>query len=376
MTLGYLGLMSGTSLDGIDLAYVVFQDGRPLLKAFSHEYFPSGTNEVMLRFMKEPQNLETCVRFEAALANLFAEAVCSFIEKHEIKDVAALGFHGITVQHCPEAGKTPLGLGRGTWQLGDPHLLAAQTGLKVIAQFRHGDMALGGQGAPLVPFLDHLCFRNKHKSRVLLNLGGIANMTFLPANSEALWAFDSGPANMIIDSLMRQHPEIPADYDLDGAVAQSGQVCQPLLAEAMAHEYFTRKPPKSTGRELFGPRFTDLFLNWPDISYADRVATATQFTASTVAHAILEQPFDERAYDELIVSGGGVHNRTLMQMLSAALPGMTLRSTAEEGIDPDAKEAMLMACLAWAHLEEVPANFPSVTGASRKTVLGTLIQVK
>ena len=374
----FLGVMSGTSLDGVDLAMTEINNPFTLtVRAFQTVAFdPDFRRELLQRIQTPDHRTGELIAVHHVLGRFFAEAIREFLEgcKTPITDVAAVGFHGLTFWHQPEEVPALGRSGRGTLQLGDAHLVHALTGLKVIFDFRHADMALGGQGAPLAPFLDHLFFRHDRRGRVLLNLGGIANLTFLPPDRETISAFDSGPGNIIVDALMGDHPTAPAAYDAEGGVAATGQIVPELLAQCLAHPYFKEPPPKSTGRELFGASFAQRFHQFrPQPRYQDLVATATRLTAETVAAAIRNYavpPFSFSDLKDLIVSGGGAHNRTLLRMIGELLPELKIGTTAEYGMDPDAKEAVLMAALAWAHLHRVPANFPSVTGASEKTVLG------
>ena len=378
----YLGLMSGTSMDGLDLALVAINDPfQAELLHFDHLGYDHQTSRDLVAWVQKGEvSLAQWVALNHALGDFFARGVNRFLKKLGVakQDVKAIGMHGVTVWHGPEPVDTPLGPGVGTLQLGDPHLVAVRTGIPVVFDFRHADMALGGQGAPLAPFIDHHYFRSADTGRVLLNLGGIANMTFLPAGSQGILAFDSGPSNMIMDNLMRDHLSHPQSFDPEGQFAAQGKVIPELLQRCLAHSYFSRKPPKSTGRELFGQEFTDLFLQWKHEDYNDLLATAAMFTAQTVAdaiHNIHMPPHDAAHFKELIVSGGGPHNHTLMRLLAEKLPEMTITKASQHGIHEDAKEAVLMAALAWAHERRIPGNFPSVTGASEPIVLGARIEV-
>ena len=372
----YIGVMSGTSLDGMDL--ILVEIGHPFfhsIKSFHHEPFQASFREEMLLALGgDAVDPSFLIRLHGALGHVLADAVERFLAQTGTapQQIRALGLHGLTFRHCPEPRETLAGTGTGTLQLGDPHVISARTGIPVIYDFRHADMAVGGQGAPLAPFLDQLLFRHETKGRILLNLGGIANLTFLPANSQVICAFDSGPANMIIDSLMRKHPQTPGPFDPEGACASSGQTIQSLLDECLQHPYFAMKPPKSTGRKLFGDVFTRIFLDYTCQNYNDLVTTATRLTAISVAHAITSfapQPFTSDHFHQLIVSGGGSHNQTLMAMIGQYLP-IEISATSAHALDEDAKEALLMASLAWANCHRIPANIPAVTGASKLVVLG------
>ncbi len=376
----YVGIMSGTSLDGLDLALVrIDAPFQMTLEAFESVPFAVEERaeylEVIQSSFWEPAKI---LAINHVLGEKIALAVEDFLRAQRTapQRVTAIGLHGITFWHCPEGFEVQGGVGRGTLQLGDPFTVAAQTGIRVAFDFRQTDIALGGQGAPLVPFLDEKLFGLTDRGRILLNLGGIANLTFLPRDAGEVIAFDTGPANMIIDYLMREHPTVPQAYDPQGAFAAKGQVIGPLLSSCLAHPFFSTAPPKSTGREDFGPTFCRRFLRSKDAAcYEDLIATATMLTATSVADAIRGYAHQGRTYSdfhELIVSGGGAHNQTLLGWMQEQLPELKLMRSDELGVDCDAKEAMLMAGLAWALVHKQPGNFPSVTGASRRAVLGAM----
>lgn len=376
----YVGIMSGTSLDGLDLALVSIEEPFSIeLLAFENVPFASEQRseyfDVIQSAFWEPAKI---LAINHVLGERIAAAVHDFLRGQRIapQRVTAVGLHGITFWHCPEGFEVQGGVGRGTLQLGDPFTVAAQTGIRVAFDFRQTDIALGGQGAPMVPFLDEKLFRTPESGRVVLNLGGIANVTFLPPRDGEIIAFDTGPANMVIDYLMQRHPSQPQSYDPDGSFAARGQVIEDLLKTCLAHPFFSTTPPKSTGREDFGPIFCRHFLRAKNVNrFEDLIATATMLTAVTIADAVRHYHHQEARYSdfkELIVSGGGAHNVTLMKWLQEQLPEMTVKKTDDFGLNCDAKEAVLMAALAWALVHKVPGNFPSVSGASRKAVLGAI----
>lgn len=371
----YIGVMSGTSLDGIDLALVELDTpfclGSVIFESPPLE--PGSRSRLLAAIAAARLGLGELVSLQHLLGDQIGLAIEGFLQKNRrvAAEIRAIGMHGPTCWHQPGPFAQGDGALAGTLQLGDPHRVRARTGIPVIFDFRHADMAQGGEGAPLAPFLDHLLFRDRKRPRLYLNLGGIANLTLLPAEEGTVTAFDTGPANMVMDALMRVHPEEPRERDCEGAVAASGRVNPELLATGLKHPYFARRPPKSTGREEFGDSFLELFLKHrPRVPYADLLATATKLSAVTVAAAI--RALDPRGrLGDLIVSGGGTHNRCLMSMLAEELPYLALRTTASLGLDPDGKEAVLMAVLAWAYCHGVPGNLPSVTGARRAVVLGS-----
>ena len=375
----YLGVMSGTSLDGIDIALT--RIGQPYsieLVGFKTVPFEEALRREYLAMMKDPSwEPQRLLAVHHLLGDRFGQEINASLREFRTPPsrVKAIGLHGITFWHCPEGYEVYGGVGRGTMQLCDPYTVAVNTGIRVIHGFRQTDIALGGQGAPMVPFLDHQLFRHEGIGRIMLNLGGIANLSFLPAGSEDISAFDSGPANMIIDHLMRHHPTEPQSFDPSGSYAAKGKVLHDLLKSCTAHPFFGTAPPKSTGREDFGPVFCERFLRYRQFDqYEDLIKTATTLTAVTISDAIRGFRFKDYEYadfQEMIASGGGTYNDTLMEMLRTNLPELDIKTTSDLGVEVDAKEAMLMASLAWAYMNGVPGNFPTVTGASRKAVLGS-----
>lgn len=373
----YVGVMSGTSLDGVDIVLASIEPPgdsfRMDMRAFDYIPFEEDMRNHLLQLMKEPAlSPAQMLGAHIVLGRWFGEAIRDFLFRYgvEPKAVTAAGVHGLTFQHLPEPISILGSQATGTWQLGDLHTVRQICRVRTIGDFRSADMALGGQGAPLAPFIDRLCFAHDAETRVLLNLGGIANLTMFQPGNKAV-AFDSGPANMMVDLLMERHPTHRARYDKDGQRAAVGKVLPQVLQDCLAHPYFAEEPPKSTGRELFGQAFVDRYFP-QSADYDDLVATATQLSATSVAEALkrcMARPLT--AQDKLICSGGGVHNPSLMGMLAQQVHPMSVHTTADFGMDPDAKEALLMATLAWAHLHGVPGNLPEVTGASQAVVLGS-----
>ena len=365
------GAMSGTSADGVDVAVVrVTGRGEAMnaeLLAHRHRPYPAGLRRLIfaLRAGEAPVRLADVARCTRDVSLACADAVNDALAAANFpaSDISAVAAHGQTLYHAPP----------DTIQLLDPALLAAETGCAVVSDFRRADCAAGGQGAPLVPFADYVLFRDPHKTRVLLNIGGIANLTYLRAGGgmEDLVAFDTGPGNCVSDHLVRSaRPDGPG-VDLDGGLASRGELLVPLLQRALQHDYFSRPPPKSTD----GPAMIDLFetargetaRNAPLESL---LQTACVLTTTTVTHAIRHflHPFPH----ELIVSGGGVHNATLMALLRQSLGNLSLRTTDKLGVPADAKEAIAFALLAAATLDGVASNVPAATGARRRVVLGSI----
>jgi len=330
------GVMSGTSLDGIDVAIVEIRGKNIETIAFRSTPCPARVREALLNI----SSVAEVSRLNFALGELYAKAILAVKEPVEL-----IGLHGQTIYH--EGGKHTL-------QIGEAAVVAERTGVDVISNFREADIAAGGQGAPLVPFVDQLLFGRAGKSRAVLNMGGIANVTLLPSGN----AFDTGPGNMVIDALVAHMKNRQQRFDRDGRIARSGVIREELLNKLLANPYFKRRPPKSCGREEFGREFTQELIA-TGLPMADLVATATELTVRTVAAAVGER--------ETIVSGGGVHNKFLMERLREFL---TVRSSAEFGIDPDAKEAIAFAVLAYETARGRPGNLPSATGARHPAVLG------
>lgn len=330
------GVMSGTSLDGIDVAVVDIRGKRIETIAFQSTPYPKSVRDALLNV----STVEAISRLNFRLGELYAKAILAMQEPVEL-----IGLHGQTIYH--EGGKHTL-------QIGEAAVVAERTGVDVISNFREADIAAGGQGAPLVPFVDVLLFGRGNAPRAALNIGGIANVTLLPEGI----AFDTGPGNMVIDALAAEMSGGRERFDRDGRIARGGTVRWELLVDLLANPYFRRKAPKSCGREQFGPEYTRMLID-SGLPMRDLLATATELTARTIAEALPPR--------EVIVSGGGVHNRFLMERLGSMLP---VRSSAEFGIDPDAKEAIAFAVLAYQTARGWPGNLPSATGASHPTVLG------
>ncbi|WP_103028442.1 anhydro-N-acetylmuramic acid kinase [Salinibacter altiplanensis] len=377
-----VGLMSGTSLDGVDAALVQLDgSGTPLTmeaEAFVHvPYAESLRALIRTTTVPDSSSIQDVARLDARIAEAYVEAVDRVLADGDAAraDLDLVGAHGQTVCHCPEPTDCAGEDVRATLQLGNPSTLATRLDVPVVGNFRAADLALGGQGAPLVPYVDVVTFTDAEAPRGLLNLGGIANLTVLPTGGapDEVRAFDTGPANMVIDALAARL--FDASHDPDGRHAASGTPDHDLLADLLEGDYFRREPPKSTGRDDFGPEYVDRLLSAAQsrgLSAEDTIATATLLTAASVYQAYAQYVRPEQSIGELIVSGGGVHNDTLWRMLEEAFTPIPVRSTADYGVDPDAKEALCFAVLAHETVNGVPTNLPSVTGASARTVLGSI----
>lgn len=367
------GIMSGTSLDGIDVA-IVDVTGRGWSQktrtiAAGTRPYPRKVRQAILGVSNTTTPTAAVSRLNVLLGGLYASAVLDLCRDRGIPPdtLALIGCHGQTIFH---EGQGVAFLGHkvaSTMQIGDAAVVAERTGIPVISNFRARDMAAGGKGAPLVPYVDYLLFHHPRRSRVVLNVGGIANITAIPAGCgpEDVVAFDTGPGNMVVDALV--HRETGKLFDRDGRIAFRGHVDARLIERLLRAAYYRAQPPKSAGREQYGEDFLACFGR---LKFADAVATATALTAASIAVGIGR--FAPRRVDDLIVSGGGAHNPFLMGQLAALLPGLTVSPSSDFGIDVDAKEAIAFAILAHESYHGRPANLPSATGARRPVILGQL----
>ena len=372
-----VGLMAGTSLDGVDAALVQIEGAGDAIRVetLATHYQPYTPDErAGLMRLLESGNLADLCAWDAYLGERFAQAALAVIQRATPPRVDFVGSHGQTVWHAPDARllDTPT---PNTLQIGQPDVIAARVGVPVVADFRTRDMAYGGQGAPLVPIVDWLLLRSDTEARAALNLGGMANLTVLPAGCapDALRAFDTGPANALIDLAVQEGTGGVQPYDRDGARADAGAVHPPLLEWLLAHPYFQQPPPKSTGREMFGHALLNaIHTQFPHLPLPTLIATLTELTAATIADALRKWVLPDCPVQRVIVSGGGLHNRALMRRLTARLPDIAFESSAAYGIDPDFKEAVAFAVLADRFLQGLPATYPSTTGVRQPTLAGKL----
>ena len=377
-----VGLMSGTSLDGVD-AVLAHLDGRGAAlsieqEAFIHQAYPAALRDLLERnSAPASSSVRDLTRLNVRLAHVYTDAVDAVLDAAGCSraDLDLVGSHGQTIQHCPDPTDCAGQDVRATLQLGCPSTLANRLEVPVVGDFRPADLALGGQGAPLVPYFDYVTCTADDEDRGLLNLGGIANLTVLPAGGAPtdVRAFDTGPANMVIDALATRLFDAP--YDPDGQYAAAGEADHDLLADLLSGDFFHREPPKSTGREEFGAEYVDTLLGAAQsrgLSPNDTMATATLLTAASVYQAYARYVRPEQSIDVLIASGGGVHNDTLMHMLKNAFSPIPVRPASAYDLDPDAKEALCFAVLAHETVNGTPTNLPSVTGASDATLLGSV----
>ena len=377
------GVMSGTSADGIDVALVRISSAsrvhfQPRVKLLGHAAFPyhRDVRRAVLSAMNARRaSVADLARLNFLLAELYAEAVLATQKQFDFK-AELVGCHGQTLYHQGEPERF---LGRkiaATWQTGEGAVIAARLRVPVVSDFRPADMAAGGKGAPLVPFFDYLIYRDARVSRIVQNIGGIANLTAIPAGAsiKKVLAFDTGPGNMVIDTVTERL--FGERYDSGGRIAASGAVLERVVTHLMHLPFFRRRPPKTAGREEFGREFVQEFMKYCGrANKHDVVATATALTVRSIADALRRFVITRySSFSEFIVSGGGTNNPTLLAMLAHELRplGLQIRSSDEFGVPSEAKEAMAFALLAYQTWHRQPSNIPSATGAKRPAILGKI----
>ena len=379
-----LGMMSGTSADGIDVALARISGAPPNLNAkllgHTSTKFPDALRKEILRVAEQhPISAGALSQLNFRLGGLFADATLAACRRFRVspKRISLIGSHGQTIFHqgkpAPYFGApTP-----STLQIGEPSVIAARTGIPTVGDFRPADMALGGQGAPLVPYVDYLLYRHAKLGRVSLNLGGIANITVLPraAKPQQVFAFDTGPANMLIDALVAHFTRGRQRFDKNAQLAAQGRSNPALLDELMRDPYLKLAPPKSTGREYYGHAYVKKILTL-GLRYRatpnDLIRAATIFTTLSIVEALNRFVLRKTKINQLIVSGGGAHNPLILAQLSAALPGIEVVPSSRLGVPEDAKEAFAFALLAYETFYQRPANLPSATGARGPAILGKI----
>lgn len=384
-----IGLMSGTSVDSVDAALVEIrghglETQAELLAFHSHPFEAEVRDRIFDLFQPETSRVDELCQMNFRIGEVFADAALAVIREGgvAVKEIDLIGSHGQTVYHLPpqtEAQYVP-----STLQIGEPAVIAYRTSIPTIANFRVADLAAGGQGAPLVPYVDYLLFRGTHRTVALQNIGGISNVTLIPAPvtgssrtgaaASDVLASDTGPGNMIIDSVMEILTDGVEKYDNAGQFAAQGSVCESLLSEWLGHPFIRALPPKTTGREEFGRQFADQAIQQAqdrNVGQADLVATLTAFTAETIFDYYRRFLFPHYSVDEIYISGGGSHNLTLMEHLRTLFQPIPLLSIDSIGFSSDAKEAIAFAILANEAVHGHPTNLPQVTGASQPMVLGT-----
>ena len=384
------GVMSGTSADGINVALVQIESTRisagspehagrrPAIRLIGQSEFPYSAKvraAVLAAMNASEAEVANLARLNWLLGELYADAVIATQQKFRTR-VGLVGCHGQTLYH---QGKAESFLGKrisATWQTGEAAVIAARVGAPVVSDFRPADMAAAGKGAPLVPYLDYLWFCDQRVGRIVQNIGGIANLTAIPARAKPyqLLAFDTGPGNMVIDGVMQELFNRPFDHE--GKIAASGEVIEPVLKRMLRAPFFVAKPPKTAGREEFGREFvSDLLQECARARKQDVVATATALTARSISDAVTGFVLSKSGdFRELVVSGGGAKNATLITMLAEELApkGIVVRFSDEFGLPSEAKEAVAFAVLAYETWLRRPSNVPSATGAKRPAILGKI----
>ena len=378
-----VGLMAGTSLDGVDAALVRLTGPATtphvrLLEFISASY-PAAVRRRVLRVAAgQPVPAGEISQLNFLLGTLFADTALQVCRKAGIEPgrLAGIGSHGQTIFHQGQATMEAGQKTNSTLQIAEPAVIAERTGAPVVADFRTADMAAGGQGAPLVPLVDYLLLRDKKQGTAALNIGGIANVTVIPAGAttEDVYGFDTGPGNMMMDGLVRTFTRGRRHYDSEGGMAARGKVLDDLLAQVLRYPFFRKRPPKSAGREQFGEEFLKRFFlsRFPDARAEDLLRTANELTAATVAGALRRFVFPRTGVERLVASGGGAHNTLLMKRIAEMLPEGKVMHSDAFGLPVDAKEAIAFAVLADRTLHGLPGNLPAVTGASRAVVLGSV----
>lgn len=368
-----IGLMSGTSLDGIDAALVEIsgKDETTTVKLIDFLTAPFNNqtrNRIREALSLDRSDVEKICSLNIELGEKFAQAALDVCEKAGIalEELDFIGSHGQTLFHIPFAREP---FYASTLQIGDPAVICEWTKTTVVSNFRERDMAVGGQGAPIVPYSEYVLYQKPNTTRLLQNIGGIGNVTVIPKSGKIseIVAFDTGPGNVIMNELCLHF--FDQEYDKDGAYASQGNVSQALLKELMAHPYIQKTYPKTTGREDFGKQFTTILLEKWSLSPMDFIATATMFTAASIAQAV--QPFIE-GQTELIIGGGGSYNKTLIEMIQTELPDVHVMIQEDIGFSSEAKEAIAMAVLANQTLQHSSGNVPNATGAKKSVPLGSI----
>jgi anhydro-N-acetylmuramic acid kinase len=373
-----LGIMSGTSADGIDVALVRRNGRKATLENFVALPFPRNVQKAILN-IAEGHAVTTgeISQLNFLLGELFAKAALAACKKFRVSpsQIDVIGSHGQTVFHQGTPGLFNGARVASTLQIGDPSVIAVRTGITTVGDFRPADIAAGGQGAPLVPYVDYLLYRHPRMGRVALNIGGIANVTVIPAGAtlENVFAFDTGPGNMVIDALVRRFTEGKQTLDRNAEMAAKGNLLPQLLQSMLREKYFSRRPPKTSGREQYGEGYVSQLLSHEEARRAkpeDLIRTATILTALSIVDAFHRFIAPKAKISELIVSGGGAHNPLLMAQLQSGLSGIRVREAGDLGVSGDAKEAFAFAVLACETLRKQPANVPGATGAKKAVVLG------
>ena len=376
-----LGLMSGTSVDGLTLSLTSIKGTGEnaqveLLHHKTFGYIDEIRGKIFKLFSLSQSNSKLVCELNFLLGEYFTNRIEKFLEENNInkRDVDLIGSHGQTIWHEPDAEPLHGFSQNSTLQIGEPTVIAMKTGIPVVADFRKADLTAGGQGAPLTPYLDFVLHRDGKANRVLQNIGGIANLTYLPAGAsrEDVIAFDTGPGNMIIDAAIEQLTSGSMKFDRDGETASRGEINDQLLRILLDHPYYSKPPPKTTGREDFGAKYTSKVLKKArkmKVNPIDVVSTVTEVTALTICNA-----YDDflGSIDEVYLSGGGSKNTNLVSRIKEILDGVEVKDYSVLGLSSEAKEAVLMALLANEYVMDTPSNLPAATGAKEEVILGVL----
>lgn len=371
--MGYaIGLMSGTSLDGVDVALVKYDEGMSsyeLEDFFTVPFSDDLKKKVTDAIDIHQSNVAVICSLNIELGYFFGEAAKKMIEKHQRlgKKIDFVASHGQTLYHQPISEDNLIA---STLQVGESSVIAEVTRVKVVSDFRYRDMAVGGQGAPIVPYSEFILYKDREKQRILQNIGGISNATIIPKNAtiQEITAFDTGPGNMIIDELVRRFYQ--EEYDDNGQYAKQGHVSETVLEHMMLHSFFSRPMPRTTGREDFGQRYVNALLDTYELSANDWIATATKFTAKAIALSLDSFFVDDT---DLIIGGGGSYNPTLLSMIHEEVPSFVSVKTQEDlGQSSEAKEAVAMVVLGHRTLLGKTSNVPSATGATKEVILGKI----
>lgn len=378
-----IGLISGTSADGVSAAVMEITgfglDTKLQVLSFKNFPYPSLLREKVFKlFVPETSEVDEICQMNFVLGEFFAECALRLVEESgfSLDSIDLIGSHGQTIYHSPSSPSICGYESRSTLQIGEPTIIAQRTGIPTVADFRKADVAAGGEGAPLMPYFDYVLHRDKERSKVFQNIGGIANLTYLPSGCSAdeVIAFDTGPGNVLIDAVVKHLTGGTLNYDEEGRLAAAGAVSKKLLKELLSHPYFRRRSPKTTGREVFGDTFAAKFLFRAEelgLKLEDAIATATALTVESIAGAY-EDLLPIRGIDEIYVSGGGAKNRFLMESLRRRVYPTPVSEYNLLGIHSEEKESALMAVLANEHVFDNPSNLPAATGAKHAVVLGQL----
>ncbi len=367
----YIGLMSGTSADGLDAALIAFDNNDFQLLDSVESKLPANTKQRVTELaLSGSDEIHKMAELDISLAKSFATACQNLLQRNGLnaEDITAIGSHGQTIRHIPQSSEQT----GYTLQIGDPSRITEITSITTVADFRRRDIAAGGQGAPLAPAFHQAAFQHDSQARFIVNIGGMANVSYIPAKGDGeTIGFDTGPGNALMDGWIQAHKQ--EAYDKDGAWAEGGKVNKDLLSRLLKHPFLALTPPKSTGREAFNLPWLKTQLTDTQISPQDVQATLLALTAQSIADQVLNlHTTAKQQQGELYICGGGAHNQALIKTLQAMLPGFHIGSTAELGVHPDWVEAITFAWLARQCIHQLPGNLPSVTGAKGPRILGAI----